>query len=152
MYEIHVIHAPLKLYINIKTCLLLRLAGVYGPGEKMIVKRSLAYLESKIASSFVCYNKNLQTDFVHIRNVVQATVKVNFISRHSCNNQYRVLMWGLSSRFICMVNILGHEKTFDNRLSNFWRDLLHHRWSSNKYGVYLQATEKISKGQKKWQK
>lgn len=55
-----------------------RLAGVYGPGEKMIVKRSLAYLDSKIASSFVCYNRNLQTDFVHIRNVVQATVKVTF--------------------------------------------------------------------------
>ena len=64
----------IKLYV--KTFFLLRLAGVYGPGEKMIVKRSLAYLDSKIASSFVCYNKNLQTDFVHIRNVVQATVKV----------------------------------------------------------------------------
>ena len=83
-----IIYAPLQLYI--KTFLFLRLAGVYGPGEKMIVKRSLAYLDSKIASSFVCYNKNLQTDFVHIRNVVQATVKVIFISRYSCNNQCRV--------------------------------------------------------------
>ena len=74
------------------TFLLLRLAGVYGPGEKMIVKRSLAYLDSKIASNFVCYNRNLQTDFVHIRNVVQSTIKVTFIARYSYN-QYRVIMY-----------------------------------------------------------
>ena len=74
MFELYIC-TPLQAYIK---NLLLRLAGVYGPGEKMIVKRSLAYLDSKIASSFVCYDKNLQTDFVHIRNVVQATVKVTF--------------------------------------------------------------------------
>ena len=94
-----------------------RLAGVYGPGEKMIVDRSLAYLDSKIAPSFVCYNKNLQTDFVHIRNVIQATVKVIFISRYFCN-QYRVLynVYGIMTMSISMVNILGFGKTTDDRL------------------------------------
>ena len=53
-----------------------RLPGVYGPKEDMIVRRSLAYLESRTYSSFVCYNKNLHTDFVHIRNVIQAHIKV----------------------------------------------------------------------------
>ena len=54
-----------------------RLGGVYGPGEEMIMKRSIAFLETRISNLFVFEpNKELQTDFVHIRNVVQANIKV----------------------------------------------------------------------------
>ena len=54
-----------------------RLPGVYGPGEQIIVKRSLAYLDSFLSSFFVLHKKDLKVDFVHIGNVIQAHTKGN---------------------------------------------------------------------------
>ena len=58
--------------------ILCRLAGVYGPYEDMIVNRSLAFLQSKLSMLFVCYDKDIRVDFVHIRNVIQAHINVDF--------------------------------------------------------------------------
>ena len=59
---------------RIKTCIL-RLAGVYGPEEMIILGRSLKVIQSGLTKDIFARKKNLKIDFVHVKNVVQAHVK-----------------------------------------------------------------------------
>jgi nucleoside-diphosphate-sugar epimerase len=52
------------------------LAGVYGPGEQVILGRSVDLISCEIARNNFSQKENLLIDFVHIKNVVQAHVKV----------------------------------------------------------------------------
>ena len=54
-----------------------RLAGVYGPGEMVILGRSLRVIQSGILRETLSQKLDLKIDFVHIKNVVQAHVKVS---------------------------------------------------------------------------
>ncbi len=56
--------------------LLTRLGGVYGPGEKTILQRSLDLMRSKIGYVSFCHRQDLKIDFLHIDNAVQGHVKV----------------------------------------------------------------------------
>ena len=59
-----------------------RLAGVYGPGEMVILGRSLRVIQSGILRETLSQKLDLKIDFVHIKNVVQAHVKVSWIHHY----------------------------------------------------------------------
>ena len=59
----------------LKTCVL-RLAGVYGPHEQIIVGRTFRSLLNG-CDMFSCFPPKVRVDFVHIDNAVQAHLKAN---------------------------------------------------------------------------
>lgn len=61
---------------TLKTCVL-RLGGVYGPDEKVILQRSLNLMMSKVGFLAYSHHENLKIDFAHIDNVVQGHIKAN---------------------------------------------------------------------------
>jgi nucleoside-diphosphate-sugar epimerase len=62
--------------IKLKIRFNFRLAGVYGPGEQIILGRSVKLIRVGIARDTFSSKENLLIDFVHIKNVVQAHIKV----------------------------------------------------------------------------
>ena len=64
---------------RLKTCIL-RLAGVYGPHEQIIVGRTFRSLLNG-CDMFSCFPEDVKVDFVHIDNAVQAHVKAGFYFR-----------------------------------------------------------------------
>ena len=60
---------------KLKTCVL-RLGGVYGPGEQTILGRSLKLMSTKLGFLSFCHRPDLKIDFLHIDNAVQGHFKV----------------------------------------------------------------------------
>eukprot|EP00095_Tigriopus_kingsejongensis_P012393 maker-scaffold1164_size58058-snap-gene-0.12 protein:Tk12393 transcript:maker-scaffold1164_size58058-snap-gene-0.12-mRNA-1 annotation:"short-chain dehydrogenase reductase family 42e member 1" len=59
---------------GLKRCVL-RLGGIFGPGEKSMLPRTISAVNSGIMNVAYCLKSDLKIDLVHIDNVVQAHVK-----------------------------------------------------------------------------
>ena len=88
-----------------------RLGGVYGPGEESLSLRTARVLKSPFMAFCLCWDTDLETDFVHIRNAVQAHLLVHFYMQYT-----HIICLYCDFIFCLIIAYLIYRSTCHNRL------------------------------------